>query len=201
MCGSEIDIVQRVINEIVSYKRELRDRIVHGLQCMEEEKGNDAVRCICVVKVKSDCNTDQVHQFLGCDCLDLRIFFLDFLFWFLFCGSASRLASSIQAISAHMPLFATFETLPFLSEGGSFVVSQGSPGTGTSRGKIHGIWVFRKTLLPLLSGGSLIWVSGVVLLLSSKISLVCEVFAMLTDSSLNPVFQGLVMTSWFKCEH
>ena len=100
-----------------------------------------------------------------------------------------------------MSLFVTFEALPFLSEGGSFVVGQGSPGTGTSRGKIHGIWVLCKTLLPLLSGRSLIWVSGVELFLSSKISLVCEVFAMLVDSSLNPIFQGLVVTSRFECKH
>ena len=98
-----------------------------------------------------------------------------------------------------MPFFVTFEALPFLSEGGSFVVSQGSLGTGTSRGKIHGIWVFRKTLLPLLSGRSL--VSGVELLLSSKISLVCEVFAMLVDSALNPVLKSLVMMGRFECQH
>ena len=100
-----------------------------------------------------------------------------------------------------MSLFATFKALPFLSKGGSFVVGQGSPGTGTSRGKIHGIWVLRKTLLPLLFGGLLIWVSGVELPLSSKISLVREVFAMLTNSALDPVFKGLVMASWFECEH
>ena len=98
-----------------------------------------------------------------------------------------------------MSLFATFEAFPFLSEGGSFVVGQGSPGTGTSRGKIHGIWVLRKTLLPLLFGGSLIWVSGVELPLSSKISLVCEVFAMLADSAFDPVLKGSVVTGWFKC--
>ena len=100
-----------------------------------------------------------------------------------------------------MSLFATFETLPFLSEGGSFIVGQGSPGTGTSRGKIHGIRVFCKTLLPLLFGGSLIWVSGVELLLSSKISLVREVFAMLTNSALDPVLKSLVMAGWFECKH
>ena len=47
MRGSEIDIVQeRVENsyrikkdrEIVSYKREPLDHIVHGLQCKEEKK-------------------------------------------------------------------------------------------------------------------------------------------------------------------
>ena len=87
-----------------------------------------------------------------------------------------------------MSLFATFETLPFLSEGSSFVVGQGSPSTGTSRGSVHGILVPGKTLLPLLFGGALIggafWVE---VLLSSKIRLICEVFAMLSDSSFDPV--------------
>ena len=100
-----------------------------------------------------------------------------------------------------MSLFATFKAFPFLSEGGSFVVGQGSPGMGTSRGKIHGIWVLRKTLLPLLSGGALIRVSGVELPWSSKISLVREVFAMLMDSTLDPVLKSLVMAGWFKCKH
>ena len=100
-----------------------------------------------------------------------------------------------------MPLFATFKALPFLLEGVSFVVGQGSPSTGTSRGKIHGMWVFCKTLLPLLFGGSLIWVSGVEFPLSSKISLVCEILAMLADSAFDPILKGLVVTRWFECQH
>ena len=86
-----------------------------------------------------------------------------------------------------MSLFVTFETPPFLSKGGSFIISQGSLGMGTSRGKIHGIWVFGKTLLPLLFGGLLIGVSGVEAFPSSKIRLVREVFAVLSDSSFDPV--------------
>ena len=86
-----------------------------------------------------------------------------------------------------MSLFATLEALPFLSEGSSFIVGQGSPSTGTSRGKIHGIQVFGKTLLPLLFGGVLIGVSWIEILLSSKIRLISQVFAMLTDSSFNPI--------------
>ena len=100
-----------------------------------------------------------------------------------------------------MSLFATFETLPLLSEGSSFVISQGSPGTGTSRGKIHGIQVFGKTLLPLLLGGSLIGVSWIEILSSSKIRLVGQVFAMLTDSSFNPVVQILIVAGRFKSNH
>ena len=97
-----------------------------------------------------------------------------------------------------MSLFATFETFSFLLEGSSFVVGQGSPGTGTSRGKIHGIWVLCKTLLPLLFGGSLVRVSGVEFFLSPKIRLVGKVFAVLSDSAFYPVLQGLIVTGWFE---
>ena len=50
-----------------------------------------------------------------------------------------------------MPLFFTVKAAPFFSKGDLFFFGQGSPGMGTSRGKIHGIWVFGKFLLPLLS--------------------------------------------------
>ena len=68
-------------------------------------------------------------------------------------------------------------------------------------GHYRNIWVLCKTLLPLLFGGSLIWISGVELPLSPKISLVGEVFAVLMDSALYPVLQSLIVTGWFKCEH
>ena len=71
-----------------------------------------------------------------------------------------------------MSLFVTFKALALLLEGGSFVVGQGSPGTGTSRGKIHGMWVLGKASLPLLFGGSLIGVPWIEILPSSKIRLV-----------------------------
>jgi hypothetical protein len=48
------------------------------------------------------------------------------------------------------------ETFAFSAQPGHFIIGQGSPGMGTSRGKIHGIGVFGKTLLPLLFG----WLSG-----------------------------------------
>ena len=86
-----------------------------------------------------------------------------------------------------MPFFATFETSSFLSEDGPFVVGQGSPGTGMSRGKIHGIQVFGKTLLPLLFGGLLVGVSRVEIFSASKIRLVREVFAVLADGPFDPV--------------
>ena len=72
---------------------------------------------------------------------------------------------------------------------------------GTSRGKIHGIWVFRKTLLPLLLGGALVGVPWIEILPSSKISLVGQVFAMLMDSSFNPVIQHLIVAGRFKSKH
>ena len=100
-----------------------------------------------------------------------------------------------------MPLFVTLEAFPFLSEGGSFVVGQGSPSTGTSKGSVHGIGVPGKTLLPLLSGGPLIGAPWTEILLSSKIRLICEVFAVLLDSSFNPIVQVLIVASWFKGDH
>ena len=100
-----------------------------------------------------------------------------------------------------MPLFTTLEASPFLSKGGSFIVSQGSLVMGMSRGKIHGIWVFGKTLLPLLFGGLLIGIPQVEVFSSPKIRLVCEVLAVLVDSSFDPVLQGLVIACGFKGNH
>ena len=54
-----------------------------------------------------------------------------------------------------MPLLFAVKAAPFLSEGDLFFFGQGSPGMGMSRGKIHGIQVFGKFLLPLLSSGFL----------------------------------------------
>ena len=71
-----------------------------------------------------------------------------------------------------MSLFATFEAFPFLSEGSSFVIGQGSLSTGMSRGSVHGIGVYGKPLLPLLFGGLLIGVLWVEIPSSSKIRLV-----------------------------
>ena len=143
-----------------------------------------------------------MYQFFGCDLLDLGVFFFGFLFWtFLFGCSTSGLARPIQTVPTHVSLFATFETFAFLSEGGSFVVGQGSLSTGMSRGKIHGIWVLCKTSLPLLFGRSLIGVSWIEIFSPSKIRLVGEIFAVLPDSAFYPVLQGLIMTGWFECEH
>ena len=64
-------------------------------------------------------------------------------FGFFFGGSTAHLTSPIWAVQAHVSLLMTFEALPFLSEGGSFVIGQGSPSTGTSRGSVHGIGVWQ----------------------------------------------------------
>ena len=58
MCGSEIDIIQRITNKIVSYKQESPDHIVHGLRCMEEKgkkRGSPMYLC---GKVKSEHNKE-----------------------------------------------------------------------------------------------------------------------------------------------
>ena len=143
----------------------------------------------------------QVYQFFCCDLFNLRIFSGGFFLRFFFGGSSPRLTSPIWAILAHVSLFATFEAFPFLSEGGSFVISQGSPSMGMSRGSVHGIGVPGKTLLPLLSGGLSIGALWIEILPSSKIRLVHQVLAMLMDGSLNPIVQVLVMASWFKGNH
>ena len=101
-----------------------------------------------------------------------------------------------------MSLFPAFETLPFLAEGVSFVVGQGSLGMGTSRSKIHGIWVFCKALFPLLFGGApIVWDLLIEVFLCSKVHLVHEVLAVLVDSTFDPIFQVLVVSGWFKGYH
>ena len=129
----------------------------------------------------------QMDQFFHRDLFNLCFFFGGFLFGFFFGGSATCLTSPVWAILAHVSLFATFETLPFLSKGGSFVIGQGSPSTGTSRGSVHGIGVPGKTLSPLLSGRPLIGAFWVEILPSSKIRLVRQVLAVLTDGSFDPI--------------
>jgi hypothetical protein len=59
----------------------------------------------------------------------------------------------IGAVASYVSLAFALEALAFLVQFGHFVVCEGSPGTGMSRGKIHGIGVFGKSLLPLLFGG------------------------------------------------
>ena len=70
MCGLEIDIVHKRASrlyctwegrQIISYKQELRDRIVHGLRCKEERKDMDkAVWCICMLsEVRLRCNSKE----------------------------------------------------------------------------------------------------------------------------------------------
>ena len=101
----------------------------------------------------------------------------------------------------NMPLLLTVEATPFLSEGDLFFFGQGSPGTGTSRGKIHGIWVFGKFLLPLLSGGLLPKRFLGLVLSSAKNILPSLVFLMLADSCFYPVTKMGESIDGFEIDH
>ena len=101
-----------------------------------------------------------------------------------------------------MPLLLAVEAVPFLSEGDLFFFDQGSPGTGMSRGKIHGIWVFGKFLLPLLSGrllpeGFLGWLT----FRPAKNILPSLVFLMLADRRFDPVAEMGKSIDGFEIDH
>ena len=100
-----------------------------------------------------------------------------------------------------MPLFFAVEAVPFLSEGDLFFFGQGSPGTGTSRGKIHGIQVFGKFWLPLLSGGLLPKGFLGLVLPSAEYILPSLVFLMLADSCFYPVTKMGESIDGFKVYH
>ena len=100
-----------------------------------------------------------------------------------------------------MPLLLTVEATSFLSEGDLFFFGQGSPGTGTSRGKIHGIWVFGKFLLPLLSGGFLPEGFLRLALPSAKYILPSLVFLVLTDGGFYPVAEMGESINGFEIDH
>ena len=70
-----------------------------------------------------------------------------------------------------------------------------------SRGKIHGIWVFGKFLLPLLSGGFLSeWFLRLVLP-SAEYNLPSLVFLMLADGCFHPVTEVGELINGFKVDH
>ena len=100
-----------------------------------------------------------------------------------------------------MPLLLTVEATPFLSKGDLFFFGQGSPGMGTSRGKIHGIWVFGKFLLPLLSGGLLSEGFLGLVLSSAENILPSLVFLMLADSCFYPITKMGESVDRFKVDH
>ena len=100
-----------------------------------------------------------------------------------------------------MPLFFTVKATPLFSEGDLFFFGQGSPGTGTSRGKIHGIWVFGKFLLPLLSGGLLPEGFLRLVLPSTKHILPSLIFLMLVDGCFYPVAKMGESIDRFKVDH
>ena len=93
------------------------------------------------------------------------------------------------------------EAAPFLSEGDLFFFGQGSPGTGTSRGKIHGIQVFGKFLLPLLFGRFLPKGFLGLVLCSTENVLPSLVFLMLADGCFDPVAEMGESIDGFKIDH
>ena len=100
-----------------------------------------------------------------------------------------------------MSLLFTVKATPLFSEGDLFFFGQGSPGTGMSRGKIHGIQVFGKFLLPLLSGGLLPKVFLGLVLPSAKNILPSLVFLMLVDGCFHPVTEMGESIDGFKVNH
>ena len=100
-----------------------------------------------------------------------------------------------------MPLLLTVEAASFLSEGNLFFFGQGSPGTGTSRGKIHGIRVFGKFLLPLLFGGFLPKGFLGLVLCSTENILPSLVLFMLADGRFNPVAEMGESIDGFEIDH
>src|ERR1700744_5409946 len=101
----------------------------------------------------------------------------------------------------HVTLVFTVKAMSLFSEGDLFFFGQGSPGTGTSRGKIHGIWVFGKFLLPLLSGGLLSKGLRGLVPCSAENILPSLVFLMLTDGRFNPVTEMGEPIDGFKVDH
>src|ERR1700677_4449267 len=92
----------------------------------------------------------------------------------------------------------TTETPSFGHQLGTLVVCKGTPGTGTSRGKIHGIVVFGKTLTPLVLIGAPIGWSCVGLLWGLSPSGVCpkncfevEPFLLLANGGVCPFLPGM----------
>src|ERR1700744_3773234 len=101
----------------------------------------------------------------------------------------------------HVTLVFTVKAMSLFSEGDLFFIGQGSPGTGTSRGKIHGIWVFGKFLLPLLSGGLLPKGFLRFVLSSANNILPSLVFLMLADFCFYPVAKMGESIYGFEVDH
>ena len=72
---------------------------------------------------------------------------------------------------------------------------------GMSRGKIHGIWVFGKFLLPLLSGGLLPKGFLGLVLSSAKYILPSLVFLVLADGCFYPVTEMGESIDGFEIDH
>ena len=91
--------------------------------------------------------------------------------------------------------------MPFFLESDLFFFGQGSPGMGTSRGKIHGIQVFGKFLLPLLSGGLLSKGFLGLVLSPAKHILPSLVFLVLADGCFHPITKVGESVNGFEIDH
>lgn len=106
-------------------------------------------------------------------------------------------------MTSEVSLLFTVKTMPLFMKGGLFTFAQGSPGTGTYRGKIHGISVLEKFLLPLLMHGFLGLAKRFLGLVPSatKDILPSLVLLMLSYDSLNPVIEVSKSICFFELDH
>ena len=141
----------------------------------------------------------DVNKFICCEPLDRGLGLIGLF------SSFSRLGfqpSCLQwAITPNVPLLFTVKAKPLFSEGNLFFFGQGSPGMGTSRGKIHDIWVFGKFLLPLLSGWLLSERFLGLVLPPSKDILPYLVLLMLMNCCFNPIAEMGELINRFKVDH
>ena len=101
----------------------------------------------------------------------------------------------------YVPLLFAVKAMPFFSKGDLLFFCQGSPGTGMSRGKIHGIQVFDKFLLPLLSSWLLPKGFLRLVLPSTKNILPSLVLLMLVNCCFDPVTEMGKSIKGFEVDH
>ena len=141
----------------------------------------------------------DVDKFVCCKPLDRGLSLISV--FSSFSRSGFRPSCLQWAITPNVPLLLAVEATPFLLEGDLFLFGLGSPGTGTSRGKIHGLRVFGKFLLPLLSGGFLPKGFLRLVLSSAEHILPSLVFLVLADGCFYPVAEMGESIDRFKVDH
>ena len=173
-----------------------------GKSCMNTSSMTFSFSPSSMFRTRSITSLVDGGQGFGCTGFYSTSRFLLFLQGFI-CFPCSDLSSVllIRAFSTLVSNVFAIETLPLLHKMASFVFSQGSPGTGTSSRSVRGIWIFGKTLLPLLFEGSSRGVVFVVAAGTAKIHLELEEFAMVSDGSFDPVTEFLVLIHWFHLHH